>query len=139
MGGAHNVVLNQIKNGSYQPKAAAPKVNVPTQASMGGAHNSALNAIAMQSNAKKNAKVTTPTVASALSNRKPLSQEEFNKNLKVVGAFVGLIGTVGACIYFFVSLKVYHGSLEKLDALNNLLANPNARVATADQGKQIMR
>jgi len=47
--------------------------------------------------------------------------------------------TVAFCIYFFVNLKVYHGSVEKLDSLTSLLNNPNARVATAEQGKEVMR
>ena len=71
--------------------------------------------------------------------QRPLTQEQFNKNLKSTGAFLGLISTIGFCIYFFVNLKTYHASLEKLDALTALLNNPNARVATKEQGKEVMK
>lgn len=49
------------------------------------------------------------------------------------------MGTIGFCIYFFVNMKVYHAHLEKLDNLTALLNNPNARVATAEQGKEVMK
>ena len=39
---------------------------------------------------------------------------------------------------YFVTFKTYHSSLDKLDTLKELLANPNARVATREQGTKIM-
>ena len=71
--------------------------------------------------------------------QRPLTQEQFNKNLKSTGAFLGLISTIGFCIYFFVNLKTYHASLEKLEALTNIINNPNARVATKEQGHEVMK
>ena len=39
---------------------------------------------------------------------------------------------------FFVTFKTYHTALVKTDTLKELLSNPNARVATREQGAQIM-
>lgn len=39
---------------------------------------------------------------------------------------------------YFVTLKTYHTSLHKMDNLKELLSNPNARVATREQGARIM-
>lgn len=146
-GGAHNAALNAMVN----KQAATPKVQVPNQASMGGAHNSALNAIALKANKKAASKKTRSNLAFMPTlgifnqkNRKaivqrPLTQAQFEDNLKRTGAFLGLLATVGMCVYFYVNLKTYHASLEKLDALTSLLNNPNARVATKEQGKEVMR
>lgn len=115
---------------------------------MGGAHNSALNAFALQANRKQLTKSTSnmsffPTLGSYASGssvvQRPLTKAQFNKNIKATGAFLGLIGTVGFCIYFFVNLKTYHASLEKLEALTNIINNPNARVATKEQGHEVMK
>jgi hypothetical protein len=39
---------------------------------------------------------------------------------------------------YFVTFKTYHSALAKMDSLKELLSNPNARVATREQGAQIM-
>jgi len=39
---------------------------------------------------------------------------------------------------YFVTFKTYHTALAKMDTLKELLANPNARVATKEQGARIM-
>lgn len=115
---------------------------------MGGAHNSALNALALQANKKVKASKSRssisflPTLGSgngASFVQRPLTQAEFNKNVETTSAFVGLIATVGFCIYFFVNLKTYHASVEKLEALTNIINNPNARVATKEQGKEVVK
>lgn len=141
MGGAHNAALQAMASGMTNKKTTTPTVKVPTQSSMGGAHNSALNAVALQANRKQLTKSTSnmsffPTLGSYASGssvvQRPLTKAQFNKNIKATGAFLGLIGTVGFCIYFFVNLKTYHASLEKLEALTNIINNPNARVATKE-------
>lgn len=146
MGGAHNAALKAMASGQTK-KTKTAAVQVPTQTSMGGAHNSALNALAIQANRKakstksKSSMAFFPTLGSSGSSyvQRPLTKAEFNKNVKATGAFLGLIGTVGLCIYFFVNLKTYHASLEKLEALTAIINNPNARVATKEQGKEVMK
>ena len=39
---------------------------------------------------------------------------------------------------YFVTFKTYHTALTKMDSLKELLSNPNARVATREQGARIM-
>lgn len=39
---------------------------------------------------------------------------------------------------YFVTFKTYHTALAKMDTLKDLLSNPNARVATREQGTKIM-
>lgn len=39
---------------------------------------------------------------------------------------------------YFVTFKTYHTALAKMDTLKELLSNPNARVATREQGTKIM-
>lgn len=59
--------------------------------------------------------------------------------MKTTGAYLALLATVGSCVYFFVSIKMYHASLVRLDSLTKILNNPNARVATKEQGKEVMK
>jgi len=47
--------------------------------------------------------------------------------------------TFALCIAFYVSFRNYHAALEKLDKLTTLFHNPNARVASGEQGKRIMK
>ena len=54
-------------------------------------------------------------------------------------SFLGFIATLAVCMYYYVVSKTYHAHLEKLDQLNALLNNPNARVASGKKGKEIMK
>ena len=42
-------------------------------------------------------------------------------------------------IVYYVQFRNYHASLEKLDKLTTLFHNPNARVASGEQGKRILK
>ena len=53
-------------------------------------------------------------------------------------AFLLFIVTGSLSMAYFVTLKTYHTSLNKMDSLKELLSNPNARVATREQGARIM-
>jgi hypothetical protein len=46
--------------------------------------------------------------------------------------------TGGLSMAYFVTFKTYHTALAKMDSLKELLSNPNARVATREQGARIM-
>ena len=61
-------------------------------------------------------------------------QDSFNS----VGAFLLCIFTCGISLSYYVSFKTYHASLKKMDALKELLTNPNARVAAGETGKSIL-
>lgn len=71
--------------------------------------------------------------------KEPLSQEEFEQNLRTTGAFISFIATGALCIASYINFRTYHLALEKLDSLTSLLNNPNARVASSDQGKRILK
>ena len=74
-----------------------------------------------------------------LDSRQPQTQKEFEQNLRTTGAFVAFIATGALCIAFYVNFRAYHLALEKLDSLTTLFHNPNARVASGDQGKRILK
>ena len=42
-------------------------------------------------------------------------------------------------IAFYVHFRTYHAALDKLDKLTTLFHNPNARVASGEQGKRILK
>ena len=67
-----------------------------------------------------------------------LTSEQFKENLESTGGFLLFILTGAVSMAYFVTFKTYHSSLDKLDTLKELLANPNARVATREQGTKIM-
>jgi hypothetical protein len=146
MGGAHNAALMSVRDGTTKKTKS---VQVPTQATMGGAHNAALNAMAIKSAKKaqvtqKSSMTFLPTLGSIRQSyqthtERPLTQAELQDNIKATSAIMGLFATIAMCMYFFINMKCYHASLEKLDALTALLNNPNARVANAEQGKQVMK
>lgn len=54
-------------------------------------------------------------------------------------AFIGFIVTMTLCIAYYVQFRSYHAALEKLDKLTTLFHNPNARVASGEQGKRILK
>lgn len=68
-----------------------------------------------------------------------MTQAQFEENLTRVGEFVGFILCGGLCIAFYVTFSTYHLSLSKLDKLTELFNNPNARVASGEQGRRIMK
>jgi len=51
------------------------------------------------------------------------------ESFKSLGAFLLCIFTCGISLSYYVSFKTYHACLGKMDALKELLTNPNARVA----------
>ena len=134
MGGAHNVLLNQALKGD------APK-KVASQKAMGGAHNVAMAVLAEKSNEyKRKQQVAASRNRSMFAGfgSAQVSEEQFRANLRNTGAFVAFIGTLAVCIAFFVTVKTYHAQLEKHDKLVVLLKNPNARVASGKQGKEVV-
>lgn len=60
-------------------------------------------------------------------------------NMKTHGAFVGVVLIGSLSVGFIVSFKNYHASLEKMESLNELFKNPNARVAAGKQGKKLVK
>ena len=64
----------------------------------------------------------------------PLSQKQYEQNVTQATEFAAFILVGGLCIAFFVTFKTYHVSLSKLDKLTELFNNPNARVASGEQG-----
>ena len=54
-------------------------------------------------------------------------------------AIIGLVITFALCIAYYINFRSYHASLEKLDKLTTLFHNPNARVASGEQGKRILK
>lgn len=110
---------------------------------MGGAHNVALANLSNKFNNKPTVQAEQAgflaTLQASLAAKQPLSQEEYDQNLRTTGAFVAFIAAVAACIAFYVMFRTYHLALEKLDSLTALFHNPNARVASGDQGKRILK
>ena len=68
-----------------------------------------------------------------------MTQREHEQSVRTTGAFVAFIAAGALCIAFYVTFRTYHASLEKLDSLTTLFHNPNARVASGDQGKRILK
>ena len=60
-------------------------------------------------------------------------------NSKTGTAILGFFVTFVLCIAFYINFSSYHASLEKLDKLTTLFHNPNARVASGEQGKRILK
>jgi hypothetical protein len=60
------------------------------------------------------------------------------ESFKSLGAFLLCIFTCGISLSYYVSFKTYHACLGKMDALKELLTNPNARVAAGETGKSIL-
>lgn len=58
---------------------------------------------------------------------------------KEVTAYLLFILTTGLSIGYYVTFKTYHTSLNKMESLKKLLANPNARVAAGQTGKSILK
>jgi hypothetical protein len=148
MGGAHNVALNNLRQG-IKPKSqesghTASYYDQSSSHYLGGAHNVALQRLTNQSNVNSSVKTLPASqktmggahnVAYAMlsqSRQEPLTQAQHDKNLKVLGAFFTFIVTGALCIAFYVLFRKYHLSLEKLDQLTTLFNNPNARVASGD-------
>lgn len=57
------------------------------------------------------------------------SGQDFNMQLKSVGAFMLFVVTSGLSIAYYVTFRTYNASLQRMDTLKALLSNPNARVA----------
>lgn len=60
------------------------------------------------------------------------------QNIQSTCAFMLFLLTSALSMAYFVTFKTYHTALAKLDSLKDLLSNPNARVATKEQGARIM-
>ena len=114
-------------------------VVMPTQAAMGGAHNVAMQVLAQKSNEFKNARSAKNTSSNSFFQPRKQSHAQYQKNLQGTLSFLGFIATLAVCMYYYVVSKTYHAHLEKLDQLNALLNNPNARVASGKKGKEIMK
>lgn len=106
---------------------------------MGGARNVALSMMDQRSKSKTSLSSGFPDLQALLASRKPMTQKEHEQNLRSTGRFVAFIVTGSLCIAFFIHFRTYHASLEKLDQLTALFNNPNARVASGDQGKRILK
>jgi len=164
-GGAHNVLINLVKEGKLegkQPefgheaiikiakdfkkgKLQASNVKLGSQKALGGAHNVAMAVLTEQANKFKKARIQESTEASATTSFFSLfgrhhrpSREQQHKNLKSTGAFVGFIIVLASCCTFYVMAKTYHDHLEKQEQLDDLMNNPNARVATGKKGKKVV-
>jgi len=110
---------------------------------MGGAHNVALANLSKRLQTRPTVQMEQAgvlgTFRAALAAREPMSEQEYSQNLRTTGAFLAFIATGAACIAFYVNFRAYHLALEKLDSLTVLFHNPNARVASGDQGKRILK
>ena len=58
------------------------------------------------------------------------------KGMFTLGAF---LVSISFGIAFYVHFQTYHAALDKLDKLTTLFHNPNARVASGEQGKRILK
>jgi len=72
------------------------------------------------------------------SRRNKLTAEQYKQNVESTCAFLLFILTGSLSMAYFVTFKTYHTSLDKMESLKELLSNPNARVATREQGARIM-
>merc|ERR1712051_41344 len=137
----HSALLEYAEQAMKNEDNSIRTTSVSSQASMGGAHNVAMAVLAEQSRNFRNQQKKAQQPKSWFSGFKSAntSSNQFKKNVSQTMGFVGFIGTLAICMYFFVSLKTYHTHLEKKDQLIALLKNPNARVAHGEQGKKIMK
>jgi len=110
---------------------------------MGGAHNVALANLSQRLQTRPTVQMEQVgflgTLRASLASRQPVGEQEYAQNLRTTGAFLAFIATGAACIAFYVNFRTYHLALEKLDSLTALFHNPNARVASGDQGKRILK
>ena len=72
------------------------------------------------------------------SNSVRLTDEQYTQNVESGCAFLLFIAVGAISMAYFVTFKTYHTALAKMDTLKELLSNPNARVATREQGTKIM-
>jgi len=113
---------------------------------MGGAHNVAMAVLTQQSNQFRQTRAESQTSGSLLSLYSLVShggkhhhgRHHFLHKLKHVLGFVGFIATLAFCISFYIKAKTYHDHLEKQRQLEELMNNPNARVASGKKGKKIV-
>ena len=119
---------------------------IASQSSLGGAHNVALAVLTEQSNQFKRAREESKSnegfsLFSLFGHKKhhhKQSREHRHKNLKHTGAFIGFIAILAICIGFYIKAKTYHDHLEKKKQLEDLMNNPNARVASGKKGKKVV-
>ena len=107
---------------------------------MGGAHNVALARLSAQKTGMDVQDVHEMRLQAA--KRKTENIQRFSamffskKSLFTLGAF---LLSISFGIAFYVHFKTYHAALDKLDKLTALFHNPNARVASGEQGKRILK
>jgi len=56
-----------------------------------------------------------------------------------VSAYLLFVLTTGLSIAYYVTFKTYSTALNKMESLKTLLKNPNARVASGETGKTILK
>jgi len=150
MGGAHNVALENLKDGKVPmlaSKADYPKSYYDEKSShyKGGAHNVALQQLkddskyAVEQTQSKNSYIKLLGEIYRAQRAHPITKAQRDQNFTKVMEFAAFVFCGGMCIAFFVSFKTYHASLQKLDKLTDLFNNPKARVANGEQGKRIMK
>merc|ERR1712226_1657191 len=136
------VAHHALQSSHTQPRAAS-FYDETSSHYMGGAHNVALANLSKRLQTKPTVQMEQAgflaTLSASISAREPMSQQEYEQNLRTTGAFLAFIATGAACIAFYVHFRAYHLALEKLDSLTTLFHNPNARVASGDQGKRILK
>jgi len=126
MGGAHNVALSRVASQKTMGGARNVALSmIDSQEDLGGAHNAAYQSMRVQASRKQ--EINMPDFSKLFNSR------------KAVAGFIGFMVTVTLCISFYVNFSAYHASLEKLDKLTTLFHNPNARVASGEQGKRILK
>lgn len=54
-------------------------------------------------------------------------------------SFAAFIVCGALCMAYFIVFKAYHSSLVKMNSLQQIFNNPNARVAQGEQGKRVLK
>lgn len=124
MGGAHNVALMAASQKTMGGARNVALSMMDSQEELGGAHNAAYNSLKVQASRRQKQQGGLPN---------------FHVSPRTSAAIIGFLITFTLCIAFYVSFRNYHAALEKLDKLTTLFHNPNARVASGEQGKRIMK
>lgn len=58
--------------------------------------------------------------------------------LEISGGFLFIV-LLGSCFAYYMTFRSYHAELEKLEKMNDVYNNPNARVASKDEGERILK
>lgn len=67
-----------------------------------------------------------------------MSNADVEKMTKNMGKALGVILIATVSLSFFVTMKSYHAALEKQEQLTELCNNPNARVTSGQEGKELL-